>query len=155
MPILIVVLSLPFLYILIRKPILRRLAIRNAVRRPRESLLVIAGSSSGFRTVVFFPELIRVPSTSGRAGYSGLSQVSVTNSSSIGVFSVAALDEPDRLSSFELFCSVSSVSVSVAVSASATGEAASTRSATIEFEIEHANWRNEIILIPVGRESVG
>ena len=47
MPILVVVLSLPFLYILIRKPILRRLAIRNAVRRPRESLLVIAGSLLG------------------------------------------------------------------------------------------------------------
>ncbi|MGQ0825589.1 MAG: ABC transporter permease [Actinomycetota bacterium] len=47
MPILVLVLSLPFLYLLVRAPILRRLALRNAVRRPRESLLVIAGSLLG------------------------------------------------------------------------------------------------------------
>ncbi len=38
------IVSLPFVYILARRPVLRRLAIRNATRRPRESLLVIAGS---------------------------------------------------------------------------------------------------------------
>ncbi len=40
-------LSLPFLYVLIRKPVLRRLALRNAVRRPRETALVILGSLLG------------------------------------------------------------------------------------------------------------
>src|SRR4051812_15828814 len=42
-----VVLSLPFVYILIRRPILRRLAVRNAVRRPREATLVVLGSLLG------------------------------------------------------------------------------------------------------------
>lgn len=42
-----VVLSAPFLWILATKPVMRRLAVRNAVRRPRESLLVIAGSLLG------------------------------------------------------------------------------------------------------------
>jgi len=37
----------PFLYVLARRPILRRLAVRNAVRRPREALLVILGSLLG------------------------------------------------------------------------------------------------------------
>jgi putative ABC transport system permease protein len=37
----------PFLYILARRPILRRLALRNAVRRPREALLVVLGSLLG------------------------------------------------------------------------------------------------------------
>jgi putative ABC transport system permease protein len=39
--------ALPFLYILARKPILRRLALRNAVRRPREATLVVLGSLLG------------------------------------------------------------------------------------------------------------
>ncbi len=39
--------SAPFLYVLARKPILRRLALRNARRRPKEALLVIAGSLLG------------------------------------------------------------------------------------------------------------
>jgi putative ABC transport system permease protein len=39
--------SLPFLYVIARKPILRRLALRNAVRRPRETLLVVLGSLLG------------------------------------------------------------------------------------------------------------
>lgn len=39
--------ALPFLYILARKPILRRLAVRNAVRRPREATLVVLGSLLG------------------------------------------------------------------------------------------------------------
>lgn len=37
----------PFLYVLARRPILRRLAIRNAVRRPREATLVVLGSLLG------------------------------------------------------------------------------------------------------------
>lgn len=41
------ILSLPFLYVLARKPVLRRLALRNARRRPREAMLVIAGSLLG------------------------------------------------------------------------------------------------------------
>src|SRR4249920_3894349 len=45
--IVVAVLSLPFLYVLLRKPILRRLALRNAVRRPRETLLVVLGSLLG------------------------------------------------------------------------------------------------------------
>ncbi len=40
-------LSLPFLYVLLRRPVLRRLAIRNAVRRPREAALVVVGSMLG------------------------------------------------------------------------------------------------------------
>jgi len=44
---LVALLSLPFLYILVRKPILRRLALRNATRRPRETALVILGSLLG------------------------------------------------------------------------------------------------------------
>ncbi len=47
MLLIVLALSLPFLFVLARRPVLRRLAIRNAVRRPRESLLVIAGSLLG------------------------------------------------------------------------------------------------------------
>ncbi|MGO9875265.1 MAG: ABC transporter permease [Acidimicrobiia bacterium] len=39
--------SLPFVYVLIRRPVLRRLALRNVVRRPRETVLVILGSLLG------------------------------------------------------------------------------------------------------------
>jgi putative ABC transport system permease protein len=39
--------SLPFLYVLARRPILRRLAVRNMIRRPREALLVVIGSMLG------------------------------------------------------------------------------------------------------------
>ena len=45
--ILFLLVSLPFLFVLARRPILRRLALRNAVRRPREALLVILGSLLG------------------------------------------------------------------------------------------------------------
>src|SRR6476660_1241348 len=45
--ILVAILSLPFLFVLARKPVLRRLALRNAVRRPRETALVILGSLLG------------------------------------------------------------------------------------------------------------
>lgn len=41
------IVSLPFIFILATRPVLRRLAIRNALRRPREALLVIAGSLLG------------------------------------------------------------------------------------------------------------
>src|SRR5690349_14153840 len=40
-------LSLPFLYVAIRRPVLRRLAFRNAARRPRETALIILGSLLG------------------------------------------------------------------------------------------------------------
>ena len=39
--------SLPFLFVIVRRPILRRLAVRNVVRRPREALLVVVGSMLG------------------------------------------------------------------------------------------------------------
>lgn len=42
-----IVLSAPFLYVLVRKPVLRRLATRNASRRPRETVLVIIGALLG------------------------------------------------------------------------------------------------------------
>src|SRR5438128_88244 len=42
-----IVLSIPFLYQLIRKPVLRRLAVRNLVRRPRETVLIILGALLG------------------------------------------------------------------------------------------------------------
>ncbi|HYK07329.1 MAG TPA: FtsX-like permease family protein [Gaiellaceae bacterium] len=45
--VLVVALSLPFLAILLRRPVLRRLALRNAVRRPREAALVVLGSLLG------------------------------------------------------------------------------------------------------------
>ena len=45
--ILVALLSLPFLFVLVRKPVLRRLALRNVVRRPRETALVILGSLLG------------------------------------------------------------------------------------------------------------
>jgi putative ABC transport system permease protein len=45
--IIVALLSLPFLLVLARKPVLRRLALRNAVRRPRETALVILGSLLG------------------------------------------------------------------------------------------------------------
>src|SRR5215212_9940401 len=37
----------PFLFVLVRRPILRRLAVRNAERRPREASLVVLGSLLG------------------------------------------------------------------------------------------------------------
>src|SRR5438874_1532450 len=43
----VVVLSLPFLALLLFKPVLRRLAVRNAIRRPREALLVLIGAMLG------------------------------------------------------------------------------------------------------------
>jgi putative ABC transport system permease protein len=45
--IIVAILSLPFLYVIARKPVLRRLAVRNATRRPRETMLVIIGSLLG------------------------------------------------------------------------------------------------------------
>ncbi len=41
------ILSLPILVIFVTRPVLRRLALRNAARRPREAVLVIAGSLLG------------------------------------------------------------------------------------------------------------
>lgn len=40
-------LTLPFLWVLARRPILRRLALRNAARRPKEASLVVVGSLLG------------------------------------------------------------------------------------------------------------
>jgi putative ABC transport system permease protein len=45
--ILVLALSAPFLFVIVRRPILRRLAIRNAIRRPREAALVVVGSMLG------------------------------------------------------------------------------------------------------------
>src|SRR5687768_718915 len=45
--ILVVLVSLPFIAILVRRPVLRRLAFRNATRRPREAALVVLGSLLG------------------------------------------------------------------------------------------------------------
>lgn len=45
--VLVLVLSLPFLYVVARRPVLRRLAVRNAQRRPRETMLVLLGSLLG------------------------------------------------------------------------------------------------------------
>ena len=44
---LVAILSIPFLYVLVRKRVLRRLALRNAARRPRETALVVLGSLLG------------------------------------------------------------------------------------------------------------
>ena len=43
----VLVLSLPFLYVLGTKPVLRRLALRNASRRPKETALILLGSLLG------------------------------------------------------------------------------------------------------------
>lgn len=43
----VVVLSVPFLVVAARKPVLRRLAIRNATRRPRETALILLGALLG------------------------------------------------------------------------------------------------------------
>ena len=45
--ILVALVSLPFIAVLVRRPVLRRLALRNAVRRPREAALVVLGSLLG------------------------------------------------------------------------------------------------------------
>ncbi|MDQ1403677.1 MAG: putative transport system permease protein [Actinomycetota bacterium] len=39
--------SLPFIFMVVRRPVLRRLAVRNASRRPRETMLVLLGSLLG------------------------------------------------------------------------------------------------------------
>ncbi|MGI8758583.1 MAG: ABC transporter permease [Acidimicrobiales bacterium] len=43
----VVVLSVPFLILVVRRPVLRRLAARNIARRPRETVLVVLGSLLG------------------------------------------------------------------------------------------------------------
>src|SRR3954467_10150946 len=45
--IVVVLLSLPFVVVMLRKPVLRRLAVRNAMRRPREALLILLGAMLG------------------------------------------------------------------------------------------------------------
>lgn len=47
LPPLVVVLSIPFLVLAARKPVLRRLALRNASRRPRETALILLGALLG------------------------------------------------------------------------------------------------------------
>src|SRR5688500_5427253 len=47
LPVPVVVLSIPFLVVMARKPVLRRLAIRNASRRPRETALILLGALLG------------------------------------------------------------------------------------------------------------
>jgi putative ABC transport system permease protein len=47
LPVPVVVLSIPFLVLLARKPVLRRLAVRNATRRPRETALILLGALLG------------------------------------------------------------------------------------------------------------
>lgn len=46
-PVPVLVLSLPFLVLLARRPVLRRLALRNASRRPKETALVLMGALLG------------------------------------------------------------------------------------------------------------
>ncbi len=47
LPIPVIVLSIPFLVVAARKPVLRRLALRNASRRPRETALILLGALLG------------------------------------------------------------------------------------------------------------
>src|SRR5687767_15072788 len=47
LPIPVIILSLPFVVVAARKPVLRRLAVRNAIRRPRESALIVLGALLG------------------------------------------------------------------------------------------------------------
>lgn len=43
----VIVFSIPFVVVLVRKPVLRRLAFRNASRRPRETILILLGALLG------------------------------------------------------------------------------------------------------------
>lgn len=47
LPVPVIVLSIPFLVVAARKPVLRRLALRNASRRPRETALILLGALLG------------------------------------------------------------------------------------------------------------
>ena len=47
LPVAVVVVSIPFLVVAARKPVLRRLALRNASRRPRETALILLGALLG------------------------------------------------------------------------------------------------------------
>ncbi|MGI8793999.1 MAG: ABC transporter permease [Acidimicrobiales bacterium] len=47
LPVPVIVLSVPFLVVMARKPVLRRLAFRNATRRPRETVLILLGALLG------------------------------------------------------------------------------------------------------------
>ncbi|MEX2658279.1 MAG: hypothetical protein WD232_01180, partial [Acidimicrobiales bacterium] len=47
LPLPVVALSVPFLVVAARKPVLRRLAARNATRRPRETALILLGALLG------------------------------------------------------------------------------------------------------------
>lgn len=50
--VLVAILSLPFLFVLARRPVLRRLAVRNTLRRPREAMFVVLGSLFGTAIIV-------------------------------------------------------------------------------------------------------
>ncbi|HEV7888077.1 MAG TPA: ABC transporter permease, partial [Acidimicrobiales bacterium] len=100
MPI-VIVLSIPFLYVLARRPVLRRLAIRNAVRRPRETALVLLGSLLG--TAIITGSLVvgdTLTASFRRAAYSHqgpVDELVVSSGTSNGPLTaaLAKLDSPD------------------------------------------------------------
>jgi len=69
--------SLPFFYILVRKPVLRRLAVRNASRRPRETALVLIGSLLG--TAIITGSLIVGDTLNSSIGRSAFTQLGPTD----------------------------------------------------------------------------
>lgn len=92
----VVLCSLPFLAILAFRPVLRRLAVRNAVRRPRESLLVVLGSLLGTAIMTGSFVVGDTFDASIRAGaYEQLGPVDVIVSAS-GLDAAADLDERFR-----------------------------------------------------------
>ncbi len=94
------VLSLPFLAVLLTRPVLRRLAVRNAIRRPRETLLVIAGSllATALMTAAFvvgdtFDASLRANAYTQLGPVDEMVNVPVADSSALD--RVAALRSPD------------------------------------------------------------
>src|SRR2546423_13642620 len=69
--------SLPFLFLLARRPVLRRLAVRNASRRPRETALVLIGSLLG--TAIITGSLIVGDTLNSSIGRSAFTQLGPTD----------------------------------------------------------------------------
>ncbi|MFN8034601.1 MAG: FtsX-like permease family protein [Acidimicrobiia bacterium] len=93
----VVLLSLPFLLVLATRPVLRRLALRNAIRRPREALLVVLGSLLG--TAIITGSLI-VGDTLNRSitevAYAQLGPVDEVVAASGATAGTALHDQADR-----------------------------------------------------------
>ena len=115
---LVVLVSLPFIAILVRRPVLRRLALRNAVRRPREAALVVLGSLLG-------AAIITGSAVVGDTMDASIRQVARTHLGPIDELVTVREPRPNRLSS-SACCGRSSRATSTGSSRFATIEAAVT-----------------------------